>query len=53
MRGHTRRWECTAWYSPLGKEHNVLKKQAIANDELVGYVDYAAKVRYRLIPGIW
>ncbi len=22
-------------------------------DELAGYADYAAKVRYRLIPGIW
>ena len=22
-------------------------------DELAGYTDYAAKVRYRLIPGIW
>ena len=23
------------------------------HDELAGYADYAAKVRYRLIPGIW
>jgi protein-S-isoprenylcysteine O-methyltransferase Ste14 len=22
-------------------------------DELAGYADYAAKVRYRLIPGVW
>ncbi|HLO17049.1 MAG TPA: hypothetical protein VK206_19605 [Anaerolineales bacterium] len=22
-------------------------------DELPGYADYAAKVRYRLIPGVW
>ena len=22
-------------------------------DELAGYAEYAAKVRYRLIPGIW
>jgi protein-S-isoprenylcysteine O-methyltransferase Ste14 len=25
----------------------------ILRDELTGYADYAAKVRYRLIPGIW
>jgi len=25
----------------------------ILRDELAGYADYAAKVRYRLIPGIW
>jgi protein-S-isoprenylcysteine O-methyltransferase Ste14 len=23
------------------------------HDELAGYANYAAKVRYRLIPGVW
>ena len=28
-------------------------EDGMLHDELVGYADYAAKVRYRLIPGIW
>ena len=31
----------------------VMIEDRMLHDELAGYADYAAKVRYRLIPGIW
>jgi protein-S-isoprenylcysteine O-methyltransferase Ste14 len=35
----------------------IVRRMAIEDqmlhDELAGYADYAGKVRYRLIPGIW
>ena len=33
--------------------YRTLVEDQMLRDELAGYADYAAKVRYRLIPGIW
>ncbi len=33
--------------------HQTAVEDEMLRDELAGYADYAAKVRYRLIPGIW
>ena len=30
-----------------------LGEEAVLGEGLAGYVDYAARVRYRLIPGVW
>jgi protein-S-isoprenylcysteine O-methyltransferase Ste14 len=31
----------------------LLGEEAMLRDGLPGYRDYAAKVRYRLVPGVW
>jgi hypothetical protein len=33
--------------------NNVANYCLLLHNELAGYADYAAKVRYRLIPGVW
>jgi protein-S-isoprenylcysteine O-methyltransferase Ste14 len=33
--------------------HQTTIEDQMLRDELTGYADYAAKVRYRLIPGVW
>jgi len=33
--------------------YRTMIKDQMLRDELPGYAEYAAKVRYRLIPGIW
>jgi protein-S-isoprenylcysteine O-methyltransferase Ste14 len=30
-----------------------MTEDQMLREELAGYADYAAKVRYRLIPGVW
>jgi protein-S-isoprenylcysteine O-methyltransferase Ste14 len=37
---------------PITVYRTIIEDQML-RDELAGYVDYAAKVRYRLIPGVW
>ena len=41
-----------AIYLPINVYHIMIEDQML-RDELAGYADYAAKVRYRLIPGVW
>jgi len=33
--------------------YRTMIEDQMQRDELAGYADYAAKVRYRLIPGVW
>ncbi|HEX9439866.1 MAG TPA: methyltransferase, partial [Roseiflexaceae bacterium] len=33
--------------------HQTMIEDRMLRDELAGYADYAADMRYRLIPGIW
>jgi protein-S-isoprenylcysteine O-methyltransferase Ste14 len=33
--------------------YRTIVEEQMLRDELAGYTDYAAKVRYRLIPGVW
>ena len=33
--------------------YRTMIEDQMLRDELAGYADYAAKVRYRLIPGVW
>jgi len=33
--------------------HRTAIEDRMLHDELAGYAHYAAKVRYRLIPGVW
>jgi protein-S-isoprenylcysteine O-methyltransferase Ste14 len=31
----------------------IVREEAVLGQDLPGYDDYTAKVRYRLVPGIW
>ncbi len=33
--------------------YRTMVEDQMLRDELAGYAEYAAKVRYRLIPGVW
>jgi protein-S-isoprenylcysteine O-methyltransferase Ste14 len=40
------------WFLPL-LTARVLGEEAMLMDGLPGYREYAAKVRFRLLPGVW
>jgi len=48
------RWEALAAVPlMLGVLRRTIREDRVLHDELPGYRDYAAKVRYRLLPGVW
>ena len=41
------------WLVVLSVAARAVKEECVLRDELLGYDAYAARVRYRLLPGIW
>jgi protein-S-isoprenylcysteine O-methyltransferase Ste14 len=44
-----------ACFSPIGLLFvlRTAKEDRMLRDELAGYAEYAQRVRYRLVPGVW